>query len=100
VGGTLTTLGAIDLGGRVDAETLHGQSLHADDLEDQIALLAARSVEERKAIPGLDPRRADIILGGAILLSQALGHIGSYRVDVSTRGLRWGVLYDRFMGDR
>ncbi|MCW3096523.1 MAG: hypothetical protein JWL77_2141, partial [Chthonomonadaceae bacterium] len=40
---------------------------------------------------------ADIILGGAILLSQALAHLGSLTVEVSTRGLRWGLLYDRFL---
>ena len=97
VGGTMTNLGGIDLGGRVEPERLHGHLLTTDALESQISLLAARTVEERKAIPGLDSKRADIILGGAILLSQALAHIGSTSLAVSTRGLRWGVLYDRFM---
>lgn len=97
VGGTFTTLGAIDLGGSVTAETLHGHVLSQQSVEGEIAMLAARTVEERKQIPGLDPARADIILGGAILLSQALAHLSASAVDVSTRGLRWGVLYDRFL---
>jgi exopolyphosphatase/guanosine-5'-triphosphate,3'-diphosphate pyrophosphatase len=97
VGGTLTNLGAMDRGGISPAEVLHGHTLTNDALEDQISRLASRTIEERKQIPGLDPRRADIILGGAILLSQALAHIGSESIDVSTRGLRWGVLYDRFL---
>jgi exopolyphosphatase / guanosine-5'-triphosphate,3'-diphosphate pyrophosphatase len=97
VGGTFTTLGAIDLGGKVDAETLHGHVLTLESVEEQIARFAARTIEERKMIPGLDPARADIILGGAILLSQALARLGSPAVEVSTRGLRWGVLYDRFL---
>ncbi len=96
VGGTLTNLGSIDLGGRGD-QTLHGHTLRADNLEMQMALFASRTVEERKQIPGLDPRRADIILGGAILLAQALAFLGSVTVDVSTRGLRWGLIYDRFL---
>lgn len=96
VGGTMTNLAAIDQQGRTDPESLHGHTLRADALEDLIALFAARTVAARKQIPGLDPARADIILGGAILLSQALAHIGSAALDVSTRGLRWGVLYDRF----
>ena len=58
---------------------------------------SSSTIEERKTFPGLDPRRADIILGGAILLSQALAHLGSLTVEVSTRGLRWGLLYDRFL---
>jgi exopolyphosphatase/guanosine-5'-triphosphate,3'-diphosphate pyrophosphatase len=96
VGGTMTNLAAIALQGRTDPESLHGHTLRADALEDLIERFASRTVAERKQIPGLDPARADIILGGAILLSQALAHIGATALDVSTRGLRWGVLYDRF----
>lgn len=97
VGGTLTNLGAMDIQAAVDPEALHGHVLIADTLEAQITRLASVSLAQRKQIPGLDPNRADIILGGAILLSQALAHIGSVSVDISTRGLRWGVLYDRFL---
>lgn len=97
VGGTMTNLGAIDLNGPRDPEQLHGHVLNADVIEGQIALFASRTLQERKQIPGLDPRRADIILGGAILLSQALARIGCPSIAVSTRGLRWGVLYDRFL---
>jgi exopolyphosphatase/guanosine-5'-triphosphate,3'-diphosphate pyrophosphatase len=96
VGGTLTNLGGMDLKGPTDLEQIHGHTLSVDHLEGLIALLASRTVETRRQIPGLDPKRADIILGGAILLSQALSYIGCASVDVSTRGLRWGVLYDRF----
>ncbi len=97
VGGTLTNLGAMDRGERSLPESLHGHILTLDKLGIQIAELARKSVEERKSIPGLDPRRADIILGGAVLLMQALEHLGAPAIDISTRGLRWGVLYDRFL---
>lgn len=97
VGGTFTNIGAMQLGGVVESERLHGLSLPIGELEALCERLAVLSAEERKQIPGLDPRRADIIAGGIILLIQALAHIGSDRVDVSTRGLRWGVLYDRFL---
>lgn len=96
VGGTLTTLGAIYLEGIANAEVLHGLTLHSHDLERIIERLASMSVEERKELPGLDPARADIILAGAMLLNHALAKIKSDRVDISTRGLRWGVIYDRF----
>ncbi len=97
VGGTLSNLAAIQRGGRSLSDVMHGYVLPADDLEDVLSLLASRTVAERKTLPGLDPRRADIILGGAILLSQALAHLNSHSVEVSTRGLRWGLLYDRFL---
>ncbi|HZO90917.1 MAG TPA: hypothetical protein VFB38_21510 [Chthonomonadaceae bacterium] len=97
VGGTVTNLASMDLQGTRPLEQLHGHTLQADALEDLTARLASRTIQERKQIPGLDPARADVILGGAIILSQALAHLGSAALDVSTRGLRWGVLYDRFL---
>jgi exopolyphosphatase/guanosine-5'-triphosphate,3'-diphosphate pyrophosphatase len=96
VGGTFTNIGAMLIGEAAEPEQLHGLTLRINALEQLSARLAGLSVEQRRQIPGLDPRRADIILGGVILLTHALAHIGSDRIDVSTRGLRWGVLYDRF----
>lgn len=96
VGGTVTNLGAMNQGGRDTAVTLHGHALTADRLGDHIDLLAQRTIEQRKTIAGLDPRRAGIILGGAILLAQALARLNAPSLLISTRGLRWGLLYDRF----
>ncbi len=96
VGGTVTNLGAINQGGRDMTLALHGHALTADRLGDHIDLLAQRTIEQRQTIAGLDPRRADIILGGAILLAQALARLNAQSVLISTRGLRWGLLYDRF----
>lgn len=97
VGGTVTNLGAMDLADRKVSQDLHGSLLSADRLEMLVERLAISTVEERRKMPGLDPRRADIILGGAILLSQAMAQVGASAVTVSTRGLRWGLLYDRFL---
>ena len=97
VGGTLTNLGAMKLASALDPEALHGMTLRVPEIEGLRTLLAQRSVEERRMLPGLDPRRADIILAGAMLLLHALAHIQSDRVGICTRGLRWGVLYDRFL---
>jgi exopolyphosphatase/guanosine-5'-triphosphate,3'-diphosphate pyrophosphatase len=96
VGGTLTTLAAMCIGGVKDPLKIHGYTLSVEDLDLQIARLSTMSVAERQQIPGLDPRRADIILAGAMLVSIALASIGASHIDVSARGLRWGVLYDRF----
>ena len=98
VGGTLSTLGGMSLRSSASLETLHGFTLSGDELDRLINELASRSILERMSLPGLDAKRADIILAGAIILSQALAHAGSDRLSVSSRGLRWGVLYDRFFG--
>jgi exopolyphosphatase/guanosine-5'-triphosphate,3'-diphosphate pyrophosphatase len=97
VGGTLANMGAVKMGlAEKDVDRLHGSVLLAEEVEAQVKLFASRSVEERKQIPGLNPARADIILGGAIILNQALNRLGLTEISISCRGLRWGLLYDRF----
>ncbi|MBA3303976.1 MAG: Ppx/GppA family phosphatase [Acidimicrobiia bacterium] len=58
------------------------------------ALAGARTAQARLEIPGLDPRRADIILAGAILLEQAFAEIGIESMTVSDFALREGVILD------
>jgi exopolyphosphatase/guanosine-5'-triphosphate,3'-diphosphate pyrophosphatase len=97
VGGTFVNMAAVFLQrADTDPETLHGCILSLPEIEAQVETYAARTVEQRKQIIGLDPARADIILGGAILLVQTLFHCRLDAVAVSCHGLRWGVLYDRF----
>ena len=96
VGGTLTNLAAMQLGRIAEPDELNGVRLSSEALSILCNRLADATIEERKKFPGLDPRRADIILAGAILLSQALARLGASEIAVSTRGLRWGVLFDRF----
>ena len=96
VGGTLTNLAAMQLGRLPQGDELNGSRLSSEALSVLCNRLANATIAERKTFPGLDPRRADIILAGAILLSQALAYLGASEVAVSARGLRWGVLFDRF----
>ena len=39
---------------------------------------------------------ADIILAGAVILKEAIVQAGARVIEISMRGLRWGLLYDRF----
>ena len=59
------------------------------------ALLAADDATERARIPGLDPHRADVIVGGAILLRQIFKSLGIEEMVVSPSALREGVLLDQ-----
>ena len=58
------------------------------------SLIDAGSLEKRLAIPGLDPKRADIILGGALVLEQVMGELDIATMVVSDYALREGVLLD------
>lgn len=98
VGGTLVNMGAVCLGRRdhPHPDELQGLALTGDEIDRQIQQYRSMPLEARRSIPGLDPARADVILAGALILEGALSAARLRRVAVSCRGLRWGVLYERF----
>jgi len=63
-------------------------------------LLRVDTVDQRRSLPGLDPRRADIILGGAIILEQVMHVYEADRLVVSENALREGVLLDTVQRSR
>ena len=67
----------------------------ADELAEVIDDLASHPrAKDRESVPGLDPRRADIILGGALLLEQIFETLAIEDMVVSDFALREGVLLD------
>ena len=51
-------------------------------------------LEERMHLPGLDPRRADLMVAGAILLDTLLKKLGAEEITLCDLALREGVLLD------
>jgi len=97
VAGTVTTLAAVERGLRVyDAGVVHGASLSRDRLEALFARLGAMTTAERAAVPGMEPKRADVIVAGCAIVLEAMAAAGFDRLTVSDRGVRWGLLHDRF----
>ncbi len=97
VGGTITTLAAVHKGLRTFSPgAVQGALLDRGELSRQIALYATHSAEERRTIAGLPPGRADIILAGACIVGVVMEKLRHERLIVSERGLRHGVLMDRF----
>ena len=43
----------------------------------------------------MEPKRADVIVAGGIVVAEAMRLTGFDRLTVSDRGVRWGLLYDR-----
>lgn len=93
VAGTVTTLAALALGlEHYVPEKVHGAVLDAAAVDRLVERLAALPLEERRRLPGLEPRRADVIVAGAVLCSEALRQFGGSELVVSDRGVRWGLL--------
>ncbi len=75
--------------------TLNAATLTADELAATVKrLVDARTVAARAKLPGLDPARADIILGGALILEGVLDTFDVATMTVSDHALREGVLLD------
>src|SRR6202158_4556456 len=97
VAGTVTTLYTIQH--RIepyDAKRVHGGKLFRSELEELSDRLRRVPLAERLSVPGLDPKRADVICAGAAILQTAMELLKTEECLVSDRGLRWGLLLDRF----
>jgi len=93
VAGTVTTLAAVELGlEHYDPTRVHGATLSAESIDGLVTRLASLPLAERQKLPGLEPRRADVIVAGAVLCSEVLRALGAPRLVVSDRGVRWGLL--------
>lgn len=94
--GTVTTLAAMAQSlTDYDPARVHGYRLSAAELHAQIERLAAATQAEREGMPGLDPRRADVIFAGALLLKGLMDKAQAPFVLVSDRGIRWGLLHEQ-----
>lgn len=67
------------------------------DLREVVKLLCRLPLEERRQVQGMDPARADIILGGAAILLTFLEQVEAERITTSERGLREGILVDHLL---
>ena len=92
VGGTVTTLAALDLGlQNYDSNRVDGHILHRDRIRQIMIKLQRMPVAKRQTLMHFDPHRADIILGGTGILRSVM-IMGNYEsIIVSDRGLRFGI---------
>lgn len=99
IGGTVRNLAtAAQLSGDL-AETygVQGFLLSRDALDAVIEELAARPAAERGQISGIKSDRADVILAGALVLSEVLGLSGATGLEVVEAGLREGVFFEALL---
>lgn len=100
IAGTVTTIAAVHFGLAVyDGARVHGQILARGDVESILARLAGLPLAERVKVPGLEPKRADVILAGASVVLGVLDALDASGFRVSDRGVRWG-LAERLLAPR
>ena len=95
-GGTFTSLGRMAVARRGFAvpETAHGVIVTTAELEQLLEWLTTLPPERRRAVPGLNPQRADIILAGLAVTAELLKGADARSLTVSAFGLREGLLLE------
>jgi exopolyphosphatase/guanosine-5'-triphosphate,3'-diphosphate pyrophosphatase len=95
VAGTVTTLAAVAQAlPTYDAERVHGSALTRAQVDGLVDRLAALPLSARARLPGMEPKRADVIVAGAVVVSEAMALTGFDTLTVSDRGVRWGLAYE------
>jgi exopolyphosphatase / guanosine-5'-triphosphate,3'-diphosphate pyrophosphatase len=97
IGGAVTNLAAVEHELETyDPNVVRGTVLDRKEVDRQIELYRTRTADERRELPGLQPKRAEVILAGACIVRTVIEKLGRDSLTVSDRGLRHGLLDERF----
>jgi exopolyphosphatase/guanosine-5'-triphosphate,3'-diphosphate pyrophosphatase len=91
--GTVSTLASLKLGlAEYDVDMLHHATLSLAEVVDLSATLASLSAAERSRLVGMVPGRADVILGGALVLEVVAARYQCPEVIVSEKDILDGIV--------
>ena len=95
IGGTAVNIAAVTRGKvKPDPDAVHALTVTQDAVAEALQRFTHVPLAERRNIEGLEPKRADIIVAGALLLNCLLTHFQADSFLLSARGLRYGLLAD------
>jgi exopolyphosphatase/guanosine-5'-triphosphate,3'-diphosphate pyrophosphatase len=93
--GTILSLGTVAIAGESTAlEELRNRRVSAKALHKLRKKLTSLSLEERLAVPGLDPRRADLAVAGSVLFDTIVKRLGAAEFTLCDLALREGLVLD------
>jgi len=100
--GTILSIGAVAAtaargGPPSELRNLHVAAKQIHRVRKQVAEL---DLEQRLTIPGLDPRRADLVVAGAVLLDTILRRLGAEELTLCDLALREGLVLDYIRRNR
>src|SRR5207247_4898651 len=92
VAGTITSIVALDLDlEQYDPKQVHGHRLSRAGVAAQLERLVSLPLVERREVPALDPDRAPVIVGGVVILREALDHFGLETIEASEHDILDGA---------
>ncbi len=92
--GTIENLGDIAIQHFFGRKRTRDDVLTREQLGSVVELLCSLPLDERRKLPGINPRRADIIVGGAAILHTLMQEFDLPEIHICSRGLRDGLLVD------
>jgi len=93
--GTILSLGAVAKAedGQLGV-ALRNQRIPAKHIHRLRKSLASMDIEKRLRVPGLEPRRTDLVVAGAILIDEILRRLGANDITLCDLSLREGLVLD------
>jgi exopolyphosphatase / guanosine-5'-triphosphate,3'-diphosphate pyrophosphatase len=73
---------------------VHGFTMPVESVAQQLSRLLSLRLDERRALPGLEPQRADVIAAGVAIFARLLQRVRARDFMVSDCGVRWGMAYE------
>lgn len=75
-----------------DLEKIHGFVMSKAQLKDTFEALRKLSLPEREQVPGMPPKRAELLPLGGLILWELMNYLGTEEITVSHQGLRYALL--------
>lgn len=78
-----------------DPAKVHGFKIRYPALKKLVEKLRRTSIPERNRMPGMDPKRSELLPLGGLILEKIMEILGIAEVIASHHGLRYGLLWER-----
>jgi len=92
-GGTITSIAAMVAASRREKfDSIHGYELLRSEVVHLLAMLVRKNDKERRALPGLNPDRSDIIIAGVTVVDELMDYFKVNMLRVNERGIREGLI--------
>ncbi len=95
--GSFTQAAAIDMKlATYSSQAVDHYSLKRENVQNWVNQLAEMTLEQRKALPGADPKRIDVMLAGMIIIERLFNKFQNPEFIVRDRGIKFGKAFDQF----
>ncbi|QZY54728.1 Ppx/GppA phosphatase family protein [Crassaminicella profunda] len=96
IGGTVTTIAAVSKKMKVyDKDKIHHTNLSHEKVKMILCEFLSLNLEDRKQIDGLQPKRADIIIAGTIILDRILKGLHMEHITISEYDNLEGLIFEQ-----